>query len=323
MPVANPATSVRPAGLSGVCPVLATPFDATGAPDVASLARVVDYALDCGVDAVVFPGVASEVEQLAADEREQLVALVARQVGGRVPLVLGASGADLASSTRYMRQAAQLGAAAVMVMAPARFAGDAAGLLAHYRALADAAPLPIMLQNAPPPAGAGFEMASIAPIVAAVPAVRYVKEEAAPCGQRISALLGRPELRDAAHFGGVLGGAGGRYLQDELARGAIGTMPACELADLHVALMRAWRDGRRLEARTLYNRSLPLLNFQAVFRWSMTKEVLRRRGVIDSAFVRAPGPRLDAQDQQELGTMLDEIADLLTAYPVRAPIATA
>ena len=47
----------------------------------------------------------------------------------------------------------------------------------------------------------------------------------------------------------------------------------------------------------------------------MTKEVLRRRGVIDSAFVRAPGPRLDAQDQHELATMLDEIADLLTAVP--------
>ena len=86
-------------------------------------------------------------------------------------------------------------------------------------------------------------MSSIAPIVAAVPALRYVKEEAMPCGQRISALLGCPELRDAAHFGGVLGGAGGRYLLDELARGAIGTMPACELADVHVALMRAWRDG--------------------------------------------------------------------------------
>jgi 4-hydroxy-tetrahydrodipicolinate synthase len=233
--------------------------------------------------------------------------------------VLGASGADVASSARYMRQAADLGAAAVMVMAPARLAGDADGLLAHYRALADAAPVAIMLQNAPPPAGAGFAMTSIAPIVAAVPALRYVKEEAMPCGQRISALLGCPELRDATHFGGVLGGAGGRYLLDELARGAIGTMPACELADVHVALMRAWREGRHLEARTPYNRSLPLLNFQAVFRWSMTKEVLRRRGVIDSAFVRAPGPNLDAQDQQELATMLEEIADLLTAYPVRAP----
>ncbi len=297
--------------------MLATPFDAKGAPDPASLERLVDYAMECGVDALVFPGVASEVEQLSCEERERLIAVVARRASGRAPLVVGASAPDAAASARHMRQAADLGAVAVMIMAPARLAGDATALLAHYRALADAAPVPIMLQNAPPPAGAGFDMASIASIVAAVPSVRYVKEEAMPCGQRISALLQRPELAGSAHFGGVLGGAGGRYLLDELARGAIGTMPACELCDIHVALLRAWRGGDRVGARELYNRSLPLLNFQAVFRWAMTKEVLRCRGIIADAFVRAPGPRLDAQDRIELGTMLDEIADLLRAYPAR------
>ena len=56
-------------------------------------------------------------------------------------------------------------------------------------------------------------------------------------------------------------------------------------------------------------------NFQAVFRWAATKEVLKRRGVIDNAEVRAPGPRLDAQDRLELDTMLAEIGDLLTAFP--------
>ena len=313
-----PAMTAATTLLHGVCPVLATPFDASGAPDEAGLARVVDFALESGVDAVVFPGVASEVEQLSVPERERLVALVAQRVAGRVPLVVGASASDLATSMRHLRVAADVGAAAAMVMAPARLAGDATTLLAHYRELGAAGPVPIMLQNAPPPAGAGFDMAQIARVVVAVPAVRYVKEEAMPCGQRISALLARPELADAPHFAGVLGGAGARYLLDELARGAIGTMPAVELADVHVAMMRAWHDGNRTLARVLYNRSLPLLNFQAVFRWAMTKETLRRRGVIDHAHVRAPGPRLDAQDQVELGIMLDEIADLLGAVPLRA-----
>jgi 4-hydroxy-tetrahydrodipicolinate synthase len=56
---------------------------------------------------------------------------------------------------------------------------------------------------------------------------------------------------------------------------------------------------------------LPLLNFQAVFRMAMTKEVLRRRGVITATHVRAAGPRLDAGDQRELEAMLDEISDLM------------
>jgi len=61
-----PAMTAATSPLHGVCPVLATPFDASGAPDEAGLARVVDFALESGVDAVVFPGVASEVEQLSA-----------------------------------------------------------------------------------------------------------------------------------------------------------------------------------------------------------------------------------------------------------------
>ena len=311
------ATTATPIG--DVCPVLATPFDERGSPDAQALARIVEFALACGANAVVYPGVASEVEQLSKAERDSLLDVVAATVGRRVPLIVGASAPDAAATTHYLNKAATLGAAAAMVMAPARLAGDIAGLVAYYRQLDASTTVPIMLQNAPPPAGAGFDMAAIAQVVAAVPALRYVKEEAMPCGQRISALLGRPELATPSQFIGVLGGAGGRYLIDELARGAIGTMPACELTDIHVNMVNAWRAGDRALARVLYNRSLPLLNFQAAYRWAMTKEVLRRRGVIDCTYVRAPGPRLDSQDEAELGIMLGEIADLLTRFPLRPP----
>jgi 4-hydroxy-tetrahydrodipicolinate synthase len=130
-----------------------------------------------------------------------------------------------------------------------------------------------------------------------------------PCGQRITQLLELkpPQLR------GVFGGAGGRYITDELARGAVGTMPAAELAELHVRQMAAHRAGDRAAVRQLFNRMLPLLNFQAVFRMAMTKEVLRRRGVISATYVRAAGPKLDAADHRELGEMLAELSDILPA----------
>jgi 4-hydroxy-tetrahydrodipicolinate synthase len=318
MPIPFPAL---PTLLQGVCPVLATPFDSGGVPDADALARLVEFAIAAGADALVYPGVASEVDQLSVAERDCLLDVVAAAAGGRVPIVVGASAVDAQTSARHIDKARMLGAAAAMVMAPAQLAGDLPALIDHYRRLDAGHALPIMLQNAPPPAGGGFDMAGVAQVVAAVPSVRYVKEEAMPCGQRITALLGRAELASAKHFIGVLGGAGARYLLDELARGAIGTMPACELVDVHVRLLRAWRAGDRGQARLLYNRSLPLLNFQAVFRWAATKGVLKRRGVIDCARTRAPGPQLDAQDQAELDIMLDEIADLLiTTAPSPAGI---
>ena len=308
------STSSDAPGIAGVCPVLATPFEDSGVPDARGLARIAEFAIRCGADALVYPGVASEVEQLSDAERNSLLDVLATAVDGRVPLIVGASDAQPSATMRHLDKAASLGAAAAMVMAPARLAGDAPALIDYYRSLAASSAVPIMLQNAPPPAGAGFDMNTIARVVAEIPAVRYVKEEAMPCGQRISALLGTREIGAAPHFIGVLGGAGGRYILDELARGALGTMPACELTDLHVAMVAGWRAGNLSFARILYNRSLPLLNFQAVFRWAMTKEVLKRRGVIEGTHVRAPGPRLDRQDQAELGIMLAEIDDLLADF---------
>jgi 4-hydroxy-tetrahydrodipicolinate synthase len=299
---------------------LATPFDDGGVPDAPGLARIAEFAIRCGADALVYPGVASEVEQLSDSERNALLDVLATAAHGRVPLIVGASAVHLPATILHLHKAASLGAAAAMVMAPARLAGDTAALIDYYRSLAAATDVPIMLQNAPPPAGAGFDMSVIARVVAEVPAVRYVKEETMPCGQRISALLATREIGDGPHFIGVLGGAGGRYILDELARGALGTMPACELTDIHVTMVAAWRAGNRGFARTLYNRSLPLLNFQAVFRWTMTKEVLKRRGIIGGTRVRAPGPRLDRQDEVELGIMLAEIDDLIADFSPRGEV---
>jgi 4-hydroxy-tetrahydrodipicolinate synthase len=172
--------------------------------------------------------------------------------------------------------------------------------------------VPIIFQNAPPPAGCGLTPERVVAIATTIPAIEYVKEETLPCGQRITKLLALapPTLR------GVFGGAGGRYLPDELARGACGTMPACELADLHAAQFACHRAGDAAGVRRWFNRMLPLLNYQAVFRMAMTKEVLRRRGVIRSTHVRAAGPVPDAQDYVELATMLAEIrADFRMSPP--------
>ncbi len=171
-----------------------------------------------------------------------------------------------------------------------------------------------MLQNVPPPAGAGLDPGVVLDLLRAVPAIRYVKEETLPSGQRLTALReGAP-----ATLLGVFGGAGGRYITDELRRGAAGTMPAIELAEVHAALFAAHRAGDEKRVRLLFTRMLPVLNTQAVFRWALTKYVLQRRGLIACSLQRAPGPRLDAFDRADVDAFLDDIADLL--LPREAPI---
>lgn len=294
------------APLTGVFPVLPTPFDAQGRTDEAALRRLVGYLLRCGVDGVTYPGVASEVAELAHDERARLTALVLAEVAGRSPVIAGASSRDARTTIEFARAAADGGAAAVMIAAPAD-RPTLAGQVEYFRAVAARAPVAIMLQNVPPPAGAGLEPAVVLDVLRAVPAIRYVKEETLPCGQRLTALrAGAPDT-----LLGVFGGAGGRYITDELSRGAAGTMPAIELAEVHVALFAAHRAGDARRVRALFTRMLPVLNTQAVFRWALTKHVLRRRGLIACDAQRAAGPRLDAFDRADVDAFLDDIADLL------------
>ena len=287
----------------GVFPVLPTVFTDRGDIDPDGMRSVVDYVVASGADGLVFPGLASEYDLLTLDEREELIGLIGGAVAGRVRFVVGASSDEVGDSARLATAGAAAGASAAMVMTPRALGPDVDALSRFYRDLGAQAGLPIMLQNAPAPMGLGLAADAVARIVAASDAIRWVKEENMPCGQRISALL----ASNVPHLEGVFGGAGGRYITDELSRGAIGSMPAAETPEVHVALMRAHLAGDRVEVWRLYEALLPILMIQAVYRWRLTKEVLRRRGVITSAYTRASGPEFDETDQRELGMILDRL----------------
>lgn len=302
------------ASLSGVFPVLPTPFAPDGGVDEAGFRRLIDFAVEAGVQGVVFPGMASEVETLSPDERARLVALLGRHLAGRLPFLVGASDADPARAAARAREGVTAGAVAAMVMAPALAGQDVARQAAFFSAVAAGAPgLPLMLQNAPAPNGAGLSPEAVAQLCDEVPAIRFVKEETLPCGQHVARIL----AATGGRLDGVLGGAGARFVLDELARGASGTMPALEIADAHAALWAAWQRGDRAEARRIYTLTLPLLAVQMVFRVRTTKEVLKRRGLLSHTGARAAGPELDDGDLAELGALLATATPALTIHRPR------
>jgi 4-hydroxy-tetrahydrodipicolinate synthase len=297
--------------LSGTFPVLCTPFDDAGAVDPDQFVALIDFALASGADGCVYPGVASEVDTLTSAERAAQVALLGRQLAGRIPFIVGASAPDAADVINHIRTGHAAGAAAAMVIAPGHLGLDIAAQSAFFTEIASASPLPVMLQNQPIPIGAGLSAEAVAQIAGAVPHIRYIKEETLPCGQNLTKIA----QACGGRILGVFGGAGGRYIVDELVRGSLGTMPAAEFIDLHVRLVNAWRAGDEGEARRLFMVTLPALNFQAVFRMHMTKETLRRRGVLRTSHVRGKGPVMDAQDRRELAVLLDALAPELHQNP--------
>ena len=298
--------------LSGTLPVLATPFSLDDMVDLGGLGRIVRYAIAAGADGIVYPGVASEFDFLCQDERNAALEVVAREVDGRIPIVVGASASTAGEAADLASAGAARGVIAAMVMAPAALGQALSDLVPFFDTVAETSGLPLVLQNAPPPVGSGLPVETILDVAAKVPAIRWIKEETLPSGQRITRLLDNAP----SHLAGVIGGAGGRYMIDEFNRGAAGTMPACELTEVHAAILRAHRSGERTVAREIFNRVLPLLSFQAVFRMAMTKAVLAARDLIANERVRAQGPALDTQDRSELAVMLEDVRDLLIDPPV-------
>jgi 4-hydroxy-tetrahydrodipicolinate synthase len=205
------------------------------------------------------------------------------------------------------RHAQAAGADAVMAMPPVIRKASEPEIFAYYAAIAAAVDLPVILQDFIPPLGTPMPVALMARMLREIPNVRYVKEETA-LGPHV---ITRLRAEAGAHLEGVMGGQGGRFLFNEVARGACGTMPACHLTDLQVDLWELLAAGREAEARALFACLLPMLNFEHLYAVSAYKEVLRRRGVIATARCRGGPAPLDAVDHRELDTILADLQPLL------------
>lgn len=301
--------------LTGMLPVLPTPFLAGGAIDVSAARRVTAFALSAGVNGVVFPGFASEVSELTAEERSLLLTAVVDEVGGRVPVVAGGSAKEADDVIAHGRAARALGVGHLMVQPPLHLGSELEPVAAFLGEIAAALPdMRIVLQNAPAPRGSDLSPDTILQIAGRTPEIAYVKEETLPAGPAIS----RITAKRPSSLQGVIGGGGSRYILDEYERGACAAMPAVEIADLHVALDRAWREGQREKARDLYVRTLPLLTLQTVYRMRLTKHVLIRRGILENAEVRAATPSLDELAIADIDRNLIELGLINEAETVEA-----
>ncbi len=276
--------------LTGIIPVLPTPFTLDGSVDMEAMPGLVRYAIDSGVSGVVFPGFASEVEYLKPQEREDLLAEVVSAAGDQIVIVAGASGQSSDEVIAHGHVAQKNDVNWLMIQPPVSIGNAPDAIEAFFAPIVEALPnARIIFQNAPAPRGSDLSAETILTLVERFTQIAYIKEETLPAGPTISTILKKkPE-----HLLGVIGGGGARYILDEYERGACAAMPALEIASEHVEMDKAWRAGDRAKARDLYVRTLPLLTLQAVYRMRLTKYTMMRRGVLNNAQVRALTAELD------------------------------
>jgi dihydrodipicolinate synthase/N-acetylneuraminate lyase len=281
--------SNRTARFKGVFPVVPTVFTETGALDLDSQKRCVDFMIDAGSNGLCILANFSEQFVLSDDEREVLTKTILAHVAGRVPVIVTTTHFSTQVCAERSRRAQDLGAAMVMVMPPyhgATFRVPEEQIYAFYAGVSQAIDIPIMIQDAPA-SGTVLSATFLARMAHEIEQVSYFKIETAGAASK---------LRELIRLGGdaVEGPWDGEEaitLMPDLDAGATGAMTGGAFPDGIRQIVDAYSAGKREEAVAAYQRWLPLINYEnRQCGLLAAKSLMKEGGVIACEAPRHPLP---------------------------------
>ncbi len=285
----------------GVIPACLLPFDDDLAIDEPAFRRHVrDVAGVPGISAVTVNAHASEVASCTVDEQRRVLAIAMDEIGGTVPVINGVYAEGSLEAARLARLAQAGGAAALLVFPPGpfTFGQSPAMAIAHFRRIADASDLPLILFQYPPQGGQGYPLETLLRLVDAVPTIRAVKDwtPQVPLHERHIRTL--QALDPPVN---VLS-TNSAWLLSSLVLGCKGLLSGSGsvVADLQARLYRAVQKNDLAEARRLNDRLYPTAEvFYAdpfVDMHNRMKEALVLLGKLPRATVRPPLVKLAAAE---------------------------
>jgi len=287
---------------TGVYPAATTQFTQDGALDVGATQKLLTALVDDGVDGLVVLGTCGENNSLTAEEKNTILRAAVEAVGTRVPLVAGVSELTTARAIEYSRDAEAIGIHALMVLPAMVYVPTPEELFVHFKMVADATQLPVMLYNNPPAyrVSIGFETLDKLVPVSNVVAIK----ESAPDPRRFTDLFNRYGERYV-----LLAGLDDVALEG-LFLGATGWISGLTSAfpQESVALVKAFRDGDFDRARAIYRWFMPLLHLDAehdlVQSIKLAEQIMGR----GTEHVRLPRLPLQGQRRDDVVAMVEKAA---------------
>lgn len=287
------------ASATGVYLITVTPFTDDGELDLASTDRMVDFCLQAGVTGLTVLGIMGEATKLTAEESRVFVKQVLTRVAGRVPVVVGASAPGFAPMRELTETVMTMGASGVMVAPPSTVRTDDQ-IVAYFDMVNETLgkDVPWVLQDHPVATGVQMSTAVIVRILKNSPNCVMLKHEDCPGLAKLSAIRAAGDRGETPRVSILTGNGGGLFLPEELTRGADGAMTGFAYPEMMVDVCRAHAAGDVDRAQDIFDAYLPLARYeqQAGIGLAVRKHILAARGVIASAAIRKPGPKLSALD---------------------------
>jgi 4-hydroxy-tetrahydrodipicolinate synthase len=289
--------------LRGSVTIAQTPFDDRGAVDLGSVDTLADFYIKHGVEGFVVLGVSGEGPRLAPDEALSVASRFIARSQGR-PVIVGVSNPSSAQLRDMTKQAMDGGAAGVMIAPPGGLKTEE-DLFNYFATIFEMiGDVPVVLQDFPHSTGVWMSVPSILRLIESFPQIKVVKEEDLPSLEKITKLRAGKGRRVS-----IMTGNNGLYLPYEMARGIDGPMAGFSHPEMLSGVYRLFLAGKQDEAHDLFDRYLPLLDYETQGFWGVAarKEVMRRRGAIKHATMRRPGPSLSASHMAEIDLLLTRL----------------
>ena len=285
----------------GTGTALITPFRADGSVDEKALRRLVDFQISEGIDMLLPCGTTGEGATLDADETDRVVEIVVDQSKKRVPVVAGAGSNSTAKAVHGTKRAKKMGANAVLSVGPYYNKPTQQGFYEHFRAIAEAEDIPVIVYNVPGRTASNIEaktmlrLAEISNIVA-------VKEASGNLGQIMDIIRDRPpDFRvlagdDAIALAVVaLGGDG------------VVSVVSNEAPGMMAGVIDAALQGNFTKARELHYRLLPLMNVNFIESNTIpVKAALAMMGLIEEKY-RLPLVPMAASNREKLAKVVEAL----------------
>lgn len=294
------------ASATGVYLITVTPFTDAGELDLVSTDRMVDFCLEAGVTGLTVLGIMGEATKLTADESRTFVKHVLARVAGRVPVVVGASAPGFAPMRELTDSVMALGAAGVMVAPPPSVRTDDQ-IAAYFEMVQETvgSEVPWVLQDHPVATGVQMSTGVILRILKNAKSCVMLKHEDCPGLGKLSTLRAASTRGEIERVSILSGNGGGLFLPEELSRGADGAMTGFAYPEMMVDVCRAHAAGDIERGHDIFDAYLPLARYeqQPVIGLAVRKHLLAERGVIASAAIRKPGPKLSPADIADIARL--------------------
>jgi 4-hydroxy-tetrahydrodipicolinate synthase len=296
--------------MRGCATALVTPFNADGTIDEDRLRVLVDRQINSGVRLLVPCGTTGESATMTEAEDQRVIAITVEVARGRARVIAGAGSNSTAAAIEYSERARDLGADAVLQVAPWYNKPTQEGLYAHFRAIAEAIPAtPIMLYNVPGRTSSNIELKTVLRLARDCENVVAIKEASGSLAQIMEILRGRPD-----NFY-VLSGDDAVTLP-LIALGAEGivSVAANEIPELMSRLTEFALAGNWAEARALHYRILPLMEINFIESSpGPVKAAMAMMGLLEENF-RLPLVPITEQSRARVREVISELGLLETVH---------